>query len=53
MNKFLINRLDFEFDLKKFGMTKIKTNNKKIEGIICSNPIFNYSRNSWPFEKIF
>ena len=39
--------------LKKFGITKIKTNNKKIEGIICSNPIFNYSRNSWLFEKIF
>ena len=45
MNKLLINRLKFEFDLKKPGSIRIKTAIKKIAGIICSNPIINYSKN--------
>ena len=53
MNKFLINCFEFELDLKKLGRTRIKTATKKIAGIICSNPIFNYSKNFWLFEKIF
>jgi len=53
MNKFLVNCLNFELDLKKLGKTKIKTKNKKKAGIIFSNPIFNYSKNLWLFEKIF
>ena len=31
MNRFLINILDFEFDLKNPGTTKIKTAIRKIE----------------------
>ena len=38
--KFLKNLLDFEFDLKNSGNTKIKTAIEKIAGIISSNPIF-------------
>jgi phosphopantothenate synthetase len=38
--KFLKNLVDFEFDLKNSGNTKIKTAIKKIAGIISSNPIF-------------
>ena len=53
MNKFLKNCFDFEFDLKKLGTIRIKTAIKKIAGTICSNPIFSYSKNFWPFEKIF
>tara|TARA_Y100000741_G_scaffold54513_1_gene37610 strand:+ start:360 stop:545 length:186 start_codon:yes stop_codon:yes gene_type:complete len=53
MNKFLINCFDVEFDLKNPGITRIKTAIKKIAGTICSNPIFNYSKNFLPFEKIF
>ena len=37
--KFLKNVFDFKFDFKKLGRTKIKTANKKIAGIIWSNPI--------------
>ena len=44
-NKFLINCLMFEFDLIKLGRTRIKTAIKKKAGIICSNPIINYSKN--------
>ncbi len=45
MNKFLINIFDFELDLKNPGTTRIKTAIKKTAGIICSNPIFNHSKN--------
>ncbi len=45
IDKFLKNLLDFEFDLKNSGNTKIKTAIKKIPGTISSNPIFNCSRN--------
>ena len=38
--KFLKNLLDFEFDLKNSGKTRIKTAIKKIAGTISSNPIF-------------
>ena len=50
--KFLKNLFDFEFDLKNSGSTKIKTAIKKIAGIICSNPIFNHSRNFLLFGRI-
>ena len=40
ITKFLKNLLDFEFDLKNSGKTKIKTAIKKIAGIISSNPTF-------------
>ena len=53
MNKFLVNCLNFELDLKKLGKTKIKTKSKNKAGIIFSNTIFNYSKNLWLFEKIF
>ena len=53
MNKFLVNCLNFELDLKKLGKTKNKTKSKNKAGIIFSNTIFNYSKNLWPFEKIF
>ena len=53
MSKFLINCLDVEFDLRNPGSTRINTAIKKIAGTICSNPIFNYSKNFWPFERIF
>ena len=53
MSKFLINCFDVEFDLRNPGSTRIKTAIKKIVGTICSNPIFNYSKNFWPFERIF
>ena len=52
-NKFLINCLKFEFDLIKLGRMSNKTAIKKKIGIISSNPIINYSKNLWPFEKIF
>ena len=39
MNKFLINWLNFELDLKKLGKIKIKTNIKKRAGINSCNPI--------------
>ena len=52
-NKFLINCLKFEFDLIKLGRMRNKTAIKKKAGIICSNPIINYSKNLWLFEKIF
>ena len=45
MDKFLINIFDFEFELKNPGRTRIKTAIKKTAGIICSNPIFNHSKN--------
>ena len=45
MNKFLINVFELKLDLRKLGRTRIKTAIKKIAGIICSNPIFNYSKN--------
>ena len=45
MARLLKNCFDFEFDLKKLGSTRIKTATKKIAGIICSNPIVNYSKN--------
>ena len=45
MNKFLINCFDFELDLINSGRMRIKIAIKKIAGTICSNPIFNYSRN--------
>ena len=37
--KFLKNLVDFEFDLKNSGNTKIITAIKKIAGTISSNPI--------------
>ena len=40
MNKFFINVLDPEFDLKKPGRIRIKTAIKKIAGTICSSDIF-------------
>ena len=43
--KFLINIFDCEVDFKKLGRTRIKTAIKKIAGTICSNTIFNYSKN--------
>ena len=52
MNKFLKNCFDFELDLRKDGRTRIKTATKKNAGIICSKPIFNYSKNFLLFEKI-
>ena len=45
MNKFLINIFDFELVLKNPGRIRIRTAIKKIAGIICSNPISNYSKN--------
>tara|TARA_B100000963_G_scaffold339980_1_gene338177 strand:- start:421 stop:591 length:171 start_codon:yes stop_codon:yes gene_type:complete len=39
INKFLKNILNFEFELKKFGSTRIKTATKKIAGMICSKII--------------
>ncbi len=53
MNKFLINCFDVEFDLRNPGITRIKMAIKKVAGTICSKPIFNYSKNFLPFEKIF
>ena len=53
MKRFLIICFNFELDLINPGMIRIKTAIKKIAGIICSNPIFNYSKSSLPFEKIF
>ena len=53
MNKFLKNCFDFEFDLKNLEELELKLAIKKIAGIICSNPIFNYSKNLLLFEKIF
>ena len=52
MNRFLKNCLDFEFDLKNSGSTRTKIATKKTAGIICSNPIFNFSRNFLLFERI-
>ena len=40
INKFLINCLSLELELKKPGSTKIKTAIKKIAGIICSRSIY-------------
>ena len=40
IKRFLRNCFDFKFDLKNSGIIRIKTAIKKIEGIICSNPIF-------------
>ena len=40
MNKFINNCLDFKFDFKKLGKTRIKTATKKIPGMISSSPIF-------------
>jgi len=40
ITKFLKNCVDFEFNLKKFGSTKIRTAIKKIAGIIWSKPIY-------------
>ncbi len=45
MNKFFKYCFDLMFDLKKPGRTKSNTAIKKIAGMICSNPIFNYSKN--------
>ena len=45
MNKFLINVFELKLYLKKLGRIRIKIAIKKIAGIICSNPIFNYSKN--------
>ena len=45
MNRFSKNILDFEFDLKNPGTTKIKTAIRKIAGTICSNPIISFSKN--------
>ena len=45
MNKFLVNDFKVRLDSKNPGTIKIKTAIKKIAGIICSNPIFNYSKN--------
>ena len=53
MNKFLINVFELKLDLRKLGRIKIKMAIKKIAGIICSNPIFNYSKNFWLFGKFF
>ena len=53
MIRFLTKSFNFELDLINPGTTRIKTAIKKITGIICSNPIFNYSKSSLPFEKIF
>tara|TARA_Y200000002_G_C22507327_1_gene589782 strand:+ start:690 stop:875 length:186 start_codon:yes stop_codon:yes gene_type:complete len=53
MKRFLIVCFNFELDLINSGMIKIRTAIKKIAGIICSNPIFNYSKSFLPFEKIF
>ena len=44
-NKFLINCFEFEFELIKPGRTRIKTAIRNKAGIICSNPIINYSKN--------
>ena len=46
INKFLVNCFDFELELKNPGRTNISTAIKKNAGIICSNPIFNFSKNS-------
>ena len=45
LNKFLINCFRLELDFIKFGSTRAKTKIKNIAGIICSNSIFNYSKN--------
>ena len=46
MKRFLIICFNSELDLVNTGMTRIRTAIKNIAGIICSNPIFNYSKNS-------
>ena len=51
MNKFLINCFEFELDLKNWEEPESKST-KKIAGIICSNPIFNYSK-TFGFLKNF
>ena len=53
IKKFLINCFNFKFELMNDGMIRIKTIIKKIAGTICSNPIFNYSRNFLLSEKTF
>ena len=40
MNKFLRNNFNLEFVSIKFGRIRNKTANKKITGIIWSNPMF-------------
>ena len=45
INKLLMNRLVFEFEIRKLGSTRINTTIKKIAGIISFIPIFNYSKN--------
>ena len=44
MNKFLKNCFEFIIDFKNPGSIKIITATKKIAGIICSNPILNFSK---------
>ena len=53
MIRFFTKNFNLELDLINPGMIKTRTAIKKIAGIICSNLIFNYSKSSLPFEKIF
>ena len=53
INKFFKNCFDFELEMTKPGRTRIKTAIKKIAGITCSSPIFNFSKNLLLFEKTF
>ena len=53
MDKFVNNCFNFELDLRNEGRTNTKTAIKDIAGIISSNPIFNFSKNFWLFERIF
>ena len=53
MNKFLVNCLNFELDLKKLGKTKIKTKSKNKAGIIFSNPILTIPKIFGFLEKLF
>tara|TARA_B100001063_G_C16499799_1_gene421525 strand:- start:63 stop:233 length:171 start_codon:yes stop_codon:yes gene_type:complete len=40
MNIFIKNCFNLELELKKLGRIRIKIAIKKIDGIICSNPMF-------------
>ena len=50
--KFLKNTFFFKFNFKKPGRIRTNINIKAIDGIISSNPIFNFSKNLLLFEKI-
>ena len=53
IKRFLTICFNFELDLINPGMIRIRTAVKKSAGIICSSPIFNYSKSSSTIEKIF